>query len=82
VAIIMSSTPSSRRRTTWCFLCIESDGIVGKSSARQQDVRDGINQYTDANDKVLVVKSAGAAAWRNLGTELDDWLKKHVQLDG
>jgi hypothetical protein len=43
---------------------------------------DGINQYTDANDKVLVVKSAGAAAWRNLGTELDDWLKKHVQLDG
>ena len=77
----MSSTPSSRRRTTWCFLCIESDGIVGKC-ARQQDVRDGINQYTDANDKVLVVKSAGAAAWRNLGTELDDWLKKHVQLDG
>ena len=77
----MSSTPSSRRRTTWCFLCNESDGIVGKC-ARQQDVRDGINQYTDANDKVLVVKSAGAAAWRNLGTELDDWLKKHVQLDG
>jgi hypothetical protein len=33
--IVMSSTPSSRRRTTWCFLCIESDGIVGKFSARQ-----------------------------------------------
>jgi len=31
----MSSTPSSRRRITWCFLCIETDGIVGKFSARQ-----------------------------------------------
>jgi hypothetical protein len=35
---IMSSTPSSRRRTTPCFLCIESDGIVGNFSARQQDL--------------------------------------------
>jgi hypothetical protein len=35
-AIIMSSTPSSRRQTTWCFLCIESAGIVGNFSARQQ----------------------------------------------
>ena len=33
---IMSSTPSSRRRTTPCFVCIESDGIVGNFSARQQ----------------------------------------------
>jgi hypothetical protein len=33
---IMSSTPSSRRRTTPCFVCIESDGIVGNFDARQQ----------------------------------------------
>ena len=32
----MSSTPSSRRRTTPCFVCIESDGIVGNFNARQQ----------------------------------------------
>ena len=32
----MSSTPSSRRRTTPCFVCMESDGIVGNFNARQQ----------------------------------------------
>src|SRR6185295_15506337 len=32
----MSSSPSSRRRTTPCFVCIESDGIVGNFNARQQ----------------------------------------------
>ena len=31
----MSSTPSSRRRITPCFVHIESDGIVGNFSARQ-----------------------------------------------
>jgi len=30
IGTIMSSTPSSRRRTTSCLLCIESDAIVGK----------------------------------------------------
>jgi hypothetical protein len=32
----MSSTPSSRRRTTPCFVCIESEGIVANFNARQQ----------------------------------------------
>ena len=36
---IMSSTPSSRQRTTLCLVCIESDGIVGNFSARQQPRR-------------------------------------------
>jgi hypothetical protein len=35
VGTIMSSTPSSRRRTTSCLLCIESDAIVGNFNARQ-----------------------------------------------
>jgi hypothetical protein len=36
VGTIMSSTPSSRRRTTSCLLCSESDAIVGNFNARQQ----------------------------------------------
>jgi hypothetical protein len=31
----MSSTVITRR-TTWCSLCIEGDGIVANSNARQQ----------------------------------------------
>jgi hypothetical protein len=30
-AIIMSSTPSSHRRTPWCFLCIESEASSANS---------------------------------------------------
>ena len=36
----MSSTPSSRRRATRCFVCIESDCIVRNFSARQHTVVD------------------------------------------
>jgi hypothetical protein len=39
--IIMSSTPSSRRRTTWCFLGIKSEGIVGKFNAPQHPAVSG-----------------------------------------
>lgn len=39
----MSSTPSSRRRTTPCVVCIESDGIVGNFDARQQ-----LSAFTEA----------------------------------
>lgn len=36
----MPSTPSSRRQTTSCLLCIESDGIVCNFNARQHEVTD------------------------------------------
>lgn len=50
--------------------------IVTEKSATE--IRDGINQYVDADDKVLVVKSAGVGAWRGLSAEVTDWLKKHL----
>lgn len=49
--------------------------VTDKTAA---EVRDGINQHIDADDKVLVVKSAGVGAWRGLPTETTDWLKKHL----
>ena len=54
----MSSTLSSRRRTTPCFVCIESDGIVGNFSARQHlpivgEQAQDISAFVDAVNVML-----------------------------
>ena len=41
-------------------------------------LRNGINQHTDQNDKVLVVLSAGVGAWRGFNDSGSDWLKSNL----
>lgn len=41
-------------------------------------VRDHLRQKIDANDGLLVVKSAGVGAWSGLSQKLTDWLKQHL----
>jgi hypothetical protein len=50
--------------------------IVTNLSAVQ--LRDGIKEHTDANDKVLVVESSGVAAWKGFNEKGSAWLKEHL----
>jgi hypothetical protein len=42
------------------------------------ELRNGIKQHTDADDKVLIVKSAGGGAWSGFPVKASEWLKKNV----
>lgn len=48
--------------------------IVTDKSATE--IRNEIDEYIDTDDKVLVVKSGGLAAWRHLSKQTADWLRK------
>ena len=68
---IMSRTPSSRRRTTPCFVSIESDGIIGNFNARHQGkARDKAVGKTHNADKVICIDRT---TFRALGT----WRNRH-----
>ncbi len=41
------------------------------------EVRDEISDYTGSSDRLLVVETANAAAWKNVLCS-NEWLKKHV----
>lgn len=56
---------------------LESTWLI-VTSLSAVDLRDGIKSHVDANDKVLVVKSAGTGAWRNLVQKVTDWLHEHL----
>lgn len=58
---------------------LESVWLI-KTGQSAESVRDVIrDNYIDSNDKLLVVDVTGqAAAWRNLGAELDQWIKNNL----
>lgn len=58
---------------------LESVWLI-KTVSSAQAVRDAIrDNYIDSNDKLFVVDvTRQAAAWRNLGAELDQWIKNNV----
>lgn len=41
-------------------------------------LRNGIAQHTDSNDKVLVMKSSGVGAWSGFSAKGSTWLKDHL----
>lgn len=56
-------------KTTWAIT----------SNLTQVQIRDQITQAVGPKDRVFVVRSGTAAAWRNsYGKEYDDWLKKYL----
>jgi hypothetical protein len=42
------------------------------------DLHHRIKQHTDADDKVLIVESAGGGAWSGFPVKASEWLKKNV----
>lgn len=41
-------------------------------------LRDGITDHIDENDKVLIVQSSGTGAWAGFNSEGSSWLKEHL----
>ena len=56
---------------------IESNWIVISSDTAAQ-IRDTIAKYIDFNDKLLVAKLSGDAAWQGFSTEGSEWLKDNL----
>lgn len=48
------------------------------SDKTTKEVRDTALKHIDSDDKILVVKLAGAAAWRSLRTKTGEWIKKNL----
>lgn len=50
-----------------------------KSSLGVEQLRNAIQEYMDANDKIFIVDITGkAAAWRNLSVEESAWIKNNL----
>lgn len=60
---------------TWAKINESLWAIVTQQTAAQ--VREKLDQYIDANDRIFVVKSGVEAAWRNCICR-NDWLKKNL----
>ena len=54
--------------STWCVV----------STMTATEIRDKIAAKIDSNDKLLVVKSAGVAAWRGFNDSASKWLKNNI----
>lgn len=62
---------------TWARITESTYAVVTESSAK--DVRDYLLQYLNPDDKILVIKTGGRAAWRHAIADTD-WLKKYLPL--
>ncbi|GIN39023.1 CRISPR-associated protein Cas2 [Heyndrickxia oleronia] len=56
---------------------LESVWII-KTDDSAVTVRDNIASVMDSNDKLIVTKLSGEAAWRNLSTGVSKWLKENL----
>lgn len=59
----------------WGRITESTWAVLSDSSAVQ--VRDYLSQVLDSNDRVIVVKSAGVAAWQNTKCG-NAWLKENI----
>jgi len=60
---------------TWARINESLWAVVTTKKAVQ--VRDHLAQFTDANDRLFVVKSGTEAAWKNSRCK-NEWLKEHL----
>ena len=42
------------------------------------DIRDSLNGCLDNNDKLIVARLSGEAAWVGYSPKVSDWLKRHL----
>jgi hypothetical protein len=50
--------------------------VVSEMSAAQ--IRDVLSTCLDSNDELLVVQSAGVAAWKGFTSDASAWLKENI----
>ncbi|PKM24022.1 MAG: hypothetical protein CVV09_16470 [Gammaproteobacteria bacterium HGW-Gammaproteobacteria-13] len=63
---------------TWCH-ALESTWVIATSQSAAQ-VRDNLQTVMDADDRLLVTRLQGDAAWRGLTDEKTKWLQNQYQL--
>jgi hypothetical protein len=51
--------------------------FIVKTDLTCVQVRDDLDRFLDANDRIFVAELTGAAAWRNVICT-DDWLKTNL----
>ncbi len=61
---------------TWAHIN-ESLWII-RSTKTSEAIRDDLEKHIDENDKLLVAKLTGEAAWTNLSDEISSWLKNNL----
>jgi hypothetical protein len=50
-----------------------------KTSYNPTQIRNRVAQYVDQNDHLFVIDVTGAAAaWKNLSTEISEWIKNNL----
>jgi len=57
--------------------CLDSTWAIETPSSAEQ-ILDRLSQELDANDALLVVKSAGIGAWAGFNTECSTWLTDNL----
>ena len=62
------------------FFCpIHDNAWAIKTDKKAAEIRDALSQYTQAGDRIFIVRSGTESAWRNsYGKDHDDWLKKYL----
>jgi len=60
---------------TWAKITESTWAIVTNKTATE--VRDHLSKFIDEDDRLFVVKSGVASAWRNVRCR-NEWLKKHL----
>lgn len=60
---------------TWAHILESSWAVVTEQSAT--DIRDNLAKHVDNDDGLIVVKSAGGAAWHKVLCK-NEWLKDHL----
>lgn len=63
---------------TWCH-ALESTWVIATSQSAAQ-VRDNLQTVMDADDRLLVTRLQGDAAWYGLAVEEAKWLQSQYQL--
>lgn len=48
------------------------------SAAQSTSIRDSLKVYLDQNDKLLVAKLSGQAAWSGLSSDVSNWLHDNL----
>lgn len=56
---------------------VEYSMWVSATLMTPEEVRDALKPYMDANDKLIVMERVGGSAWRNLPSDVSQWLKDH-----
>lgn len=60
----------------WCHLQ-QSVWLIATSRSAVQ-IRDHLSGCLDGNDKLLVAKLSGEAAWNGYGTQISQWIKENA----